>query len=96
MTHSNPDPDKTPFKPQVDRIDDGRYLHFRIDLPGIKEEQIRIELEKSTVTLILSGPGKKQETTITAPRGSRLFKKKFSDGVLDICLEKPISRTKNE
>jgi len=80
-----------PFEPPMNRIENERYLHFSIELPGVKEEQIRIDLEKTTITLFVSEPGKIWKKTIPASRGSRLFKKKFSDGVLDICLEKPVS-----
>ncbi|MEN6610645.1 MAG: hypothetical protein ABFC24_07375 [Methanoregulaceae archaeon] len=80
-----------PFEPPVNRTENGRYLHLTISLPGIKEEQIRIDLEKTTITLSIFENGVMREKTMPAPRGSRLFKKKFSEGMLDICLEKTVS-----
>ncbi|MDD1693243.1 MAG: hypothetical protein LUQ71_00815 [Methanoregula sp.] len=81
----------TSFDPPVGMTDDGRYIHVSIDLPGVAEEQIRIDLEKSTVTLSIAADHKTSRKAIGVPRGARFFKKKFSDGVLEIILEKEVS-----
>jgi HSP20 family molecular chaperone IbpA len=70
--------------------DDGRCIHVSIGLPGVAEEQIRIDLEKTTFTVSISENEKTFKKAIKVPQGARFFKKKFSDGVLEIVLEKPV------
>jgi HSP20 family molecular chaperone IbpA len=79
----------TEFDPPIRKSEEGRYVHVKIDLPGITEEKIRIDLERKTGTLSISEDGKTFRTEFEVPQGSRFFKKKFSDGVLEIVLEKP-------
>ena len=77
------------FDPPVLIDDDGRYIQVSIDLPGVVEEQIRIDLEKNTFTLSVLNEGMTLRKAIQVPEGSRIFKKKFFNGVLTISLEKP-------
>ena len=77
------------FDPPVLIDDDGRYIQVSIDLPGVVEEQIRIDLEKNTFTLSILNDEMTFRKSIQVPEGARIFKKKFSDGVLNISLEKP-------
>jgi HSP20 family molecular chaperone IbpA len=70
--------------------DDGKYLHVSIGLPGIAEEQIRIDLERTTITLSIWDDERMFEKVIQVPSGARIFKKKVSDGILEIVLEKPV------
>lgn len=82
--------DSSAFDPPVRMTDDGRQIHVSIDLPGVTEEQIRIDLEKTTCTLCILEKEKMVKKAIQVPQGVRFFQKKFSDGVLDIFLEKPV------
>jgi HSP20 family molecular chaperone IbpA len=84
-------PDKQPFDPPVRRTDTGRELHLCIGLPGITEEQIRLDLEKSSLTVSILDHGRPVKKTIRVPQGTRVSRKKFSDGILEIFLEKPVS-----
>jgi HSP20 family molecular chaperone IbpA len=84
-------PEKKEFDPPVSMADNGRELHLSIGLPGITEEQIRLDLEKTTVTVSILDHGRPAKKTIQVPKGSRVYRKKFSDGVLEIFLEKPVS-----
>jgi HSP20 family molecular chaperone IbpA len=77
------------FDPPVRVTDTGREIHISIDLPGVTEEQIRIDLEKTTFTVSIMDHDKPLKKTIRIPKGSRFYKKKFSDGILEIFLEKP-------
>jgi HSP20 family molecular chaperone IbpA len=77
------------FDPPVHMTDDGRQIYVSISLPGVTEEQIRIDLEKTTFTVSVSGNEKIFKKVIQIPQGARFFKKKFSCGVLEIFLEKP-------
>ncbi|MGA2120964.1 MAG: Hsp20/alpha crystallin family protein [Methanoregula sp.] len=83
--------DSTVFDPPIRITDEGRHIRVGIDLPGVAEEQIRIDLEKTTFTISISEDQKTITKAIQVPRGARFFKKKFSDGVLEIVLEKPAS-----
>jgi HSP20 family molecular chaperone IbpA len=79
----------TAFDPPILIDDEGRYIQVVIDLPGVVEEQIRIDLEKNTFTLSILDDEMTFRKSIQVPEGARIFKKKFSDGVLNISLEKP-------
>jgi HSP20 family molecular chaperone IbpA len=85
----NNSPEKNAFDPPVRLTDTGRELHISIDLPGVTEEQIRIDLEKTTFTVSILDHDKPVKKTIRVPKGARFYKKKFSDGVLELFLEKP-------
>ncbi|MDD1715842.1 MAG: hypothetical protein LUQ01_02485 [Methanolinea sp.] len=76
------------FNPPIRRTDDGRYIHVNIDLPGVAEEQIRIELEQTTCCLSVMRNDGMLQTEFGVPLGARFFKKKFSEGVLEIILER--------
>ncbi|MGA2160643.1 MAG: Hsp20/alpha crystallin family protein [Methanoregula sp.] len=82
--------DDIAFDPPIRMTDDDRYIHVNIDLPKVTEEQIRIDLEKTLFTLSVSDDEKTLRKAIRIPQEARLFKKKFSDGVLEIILEKPV------
>ncbi len=84
-------PGKKAFDPPVRVTDTGRELHLSIGLPGITEEQIRLDLEKTSFTVSILDHDKPTKKTIRVPKGARVYKKKFSDGVLEIFLEKPAS-----
>lgn len=75
--------------PPVRVTDSGREIHISISLPGVTEEQIRIDLEKTTFTVSVLDHDRPMKKTIRIPKGARFYKKKFSDGVLEIFLEKP-------
>ncbi len=90
MKQKNPR-NRTAFDPPICLTDNGRQICVSVGLPGITEEQIRIDLEKTTFTVSVSGDGTTVKKAIRIPKGVRIFKKKFADGVLEICLEKPIT-----
>ncbi|MCK9632251.1 MAG: Hsp20/alpha crystallin family protein [Methanoregula sp.] len=83
--------ESTAFNPPVHRRDEGRHINVSIGLPGVTEEQIRIDLEKTTVTVSITIDRKTLKKAIRVPAGARVFKKKFSDGTLEIVLEKPVA-----
>lgn len=90
MKQKNPR-EQTAFDPPVQVTDNGRQVLVSIGLPGVTEEQIRIDLEKTTFTVSVSDDGTTVKKAIRIPQGVRIFKKKLSDGVLEICLEKPVT-----
>jgi len=90
MKHTRHD-DSILFDPPVHTSDDGRHIHISVGLPGIAEEQIRIDLERSTLTLSVSTDDHISRKVIQVPQGARFFKKKVCGGALEIILEKPVS-----
>ena len=80
---------RTAFDPLISMTDDGRHIHVTFDLPGVTEEHIRIDLEKTTCTLCIQDEERMVKKAIQVPQGARLFRKKFSDGILEIVLDKP-------
>jgi HSP20 family molecular chaperone IbpA len=78
------------FNPPVCVTDDDRNVHISIGLPGVKEEQIRIDLEKTSLTVSILTGRKMLRKIIHIPKGARFFQKKLSDGRLEIILEKPV------
>lgn len=68
----------------------GRSINILCNLPGIAEEEIRIDLEGTQ--LIISAPMQNAtvERKITVPEGSSIRKKKFREGILKIIVERPL------
>ena len=77
---------ESPFKQLVD---EGMYLSVFAELPGIKEEKIRINLENDMLTLMWLDQARSfQEKDFCLPCKVRLRNKKFQNGILEITLEK--------
>lgn len=89
MKNDNP-VENAVFNPPVHVTKNGREIHISIGLPGIAEERIRIDLEKTTFTVSILDHDRPAKKTVRIPKGARFYKKKFSDGVLEIFLEKPV------
>ena len=70
--------------------DEGKFLHIHTELPGISEEKIKIDLENhsTSITIIASDEGIQYKKVITIPCEVRFSKKRFSEGVLELILEK--------
>ena len=74
--------------PETTVLDEGKFIRILIQLPGIAEEKIRIDLEKLSVTIIATDTEKQYRKVITLASEVRLSKKRFSNGVLELILEK--------
>ena len=74
--------------PETTVLDEGKFIRILIQLPGIAEEKIRIDLEKFSVTIIATDTEKQYRKVITLASEVRLSKKRFSNGVLELILEK--------
>ncbi len=79
------------IEPVIDRSEDDRHIYIHARLPGMHEEKIRIYLETNTLTLIASEDLRTFRKEILVPAGSRLCKKTFAAGLLNLTLEKPVS-----
>jgi HSP20 family protein len=76
------------IEPVTTLFDEENILRIRSELPGIAEEKIRIYLENNSVTIRASDTAKQYKKVITIPFEVRFSKKRFSDGVLELVLEK--------
>ncbi len=66
-------------------------ISFKIicHLPGISEEEIRIDREGTRLIISTSNQNPTLVQNITVPADSYICKKKFHDGTLEITLERP-------
>jgi HSP20 family molecular chaperone IbpA len=78
------------IEPVSTLFDDGKFLHIITELPGIAEEKIKVDLENSStlVTIVAADNAMKYKKVITIPCDVKFSKKRFSDGVLELTLEK--------
>jgi HSP20 family molecular chaperone IbpA len=79
------------IEPTSTLYDGGDYFRINAELPGIAEERIRIDLEKSTVAIYASYDDVMYRKMIDLPCEVRLSRKRFSNGTLELILEKRIS-----
>jgi HSP20 family molecular chaperone IbpA len=76
-------------------LDEGKFLRIVTELPGINEEKIKIYLENhsTSVNIVASDSGNEFTKKITIPCEVRFCKKRFSDGILELTLEKTDNNT---
>lgn len=89
----NTDPDDDPpnirvFNPPVQITEERRNIQIIVSLPGVTEEQIRIEHGKENLLITIHDGKTIRQKEIVIPQAERIVKKRFFDGVLDITLEK--------
>jgi len=84
----NDTPTKKIIEPVTSLYDEGKYFRIIVQLRGIPEEKIRIDLEKTTITISVTYDGKRYKKDITIPSEARLSKKRFINGSLELILEK--------
>jgi HSP20 family molecular chaperone IbpA len=82
--------EKTIIVPPTSLSQSGRLICIICQLHGVPEEEIRIDLEKTQLVISSSNEKTAILQTISVPEGSRISKKKFRDGILEIILEPPI------
>lgn len=78
------------IEPVTTVFDEGKFLRIRTELPGVSEERIKIDLENqsTSVTIVAMNTVQQFKKVITIPCEVRFSKKRFSDGVLELTLEK--------
>ena len=78
------------IEPVTTVIDEGKFLRIVAELPGIAEEKIKIDLENhsTSVTILAVNTVSQFKRVITIPCEVRFSKKRFTDGVLELTLEK--------
>jgi len=82
-------------EPLTTLLDEGKFLRILTELPGIAEEKIRIDLENhsTSITIVASDATTQYKKVIAIPYEVRFNKKRFSDGVLELILEKIITKS---
>ena len=78
------------IEPVTTLLDEEKIVRIRSELPGIAEEKIRIDLDKNSVTILASDATNQYKKVISLPFDVKFSKKRFSDGVLELVLEKTI------
>jgi HSP20 family molecular chaperone IbpA len=68
----------------------GRSICIIMHLHGIPEEEVRIDLEEAQLIVSAAEPKRLFRQKITVPPGSRISRKKFRDGILELTLERPL------
>lgn len=78
------------IEPAITLLDEGKFLRILTKLPGVAEEKIKIDLENSStsVTIVALDHTKQYKKVISIPCEVSFSKKRFSDGVLELILEK--------
>jgi HSP20 family molecular chaperone IbpA len=84
------DTEKAVSTPLTEVTETGDNICVTCHLHGIPEEEIMIDLERNQLTLYASKRNGEYLHKITVPGGSRIIKKKFRDGILEITLERPL------
>ena len=84
------------IEPVTTVIDEGKFLRIIAELPGMAEEKIKIDLDNHSTSVIIGAVNTVSQfrRVITIPCEVRFSKKRFSDGILEVTLEKthPASR----
>ena len=78
------------LEPATTLLDEEKLIKIRIELPGIAEEKIKIDLDKKSVIVRASDARKQYKKVIALPFEVKFSKKRFSDGVLELNLEKTV------
>ncbi|MFH0966557.1 MAG: Hsp20/alpha crystallin family protein [Methanobacteriota archaeon] len=77
-------------EPVMTLLSEEKFLCILLELPGITEERIRIDLDHhlNRITVVASNIRIQYKKVISIPCEVRFSKKRFSDGVLELTLEK--------
>jgi HSP20 family molecular chaperone IbpA len=77
-----------PVEPVTRWVNEETQVRVLVELPGVDETKIRIELENHTLVIIASDRKKIYKKEIPLSQRPRISSKKFRNGVLEITLEK--------
>jgi HSP20 family molecular chaperone IbpA len=89
-TKTKQKPDKNIIVPPTGISEYGRSICIISQMHGIPEEDIRIDLERSQLIISATVRTGTVMRKIAVPAGSRISRKKFRDGILEITLERPL------
>ena len=69
---------------------EGDTIRVTVELPGIREEMIRLDLDKKVLIVSVDGNGRVLRKSIALPWKARLGTKQFRKGVLELLLGKAL------
>ena len=67
---------------------EGDTVHVTVELPGIREELIQLDLDGKVLIISVDGRGPVLRKTIALPCEARIGKKQFRKGVLELLLHR--------
>jgi HSP20 family molecular chaperone IbpA len=76
------------LEPAAECVEDGNRVRVVVKLPGISETKIRVELDDGSLIIWASDGEKTYRKEIPISRNTRISRKKFQDGELELILEK--------
>lgn len=81
-------------EPMVDLFEEGKGFHIVVELPGVEEEEIEVEVAGDMVNLNAEGQVRKyqKEILLPAPADAASLKQSFRNGVLEIWLDREETR----
>ncbi len=79
------------IEPVTTLLNEENIVRIRSELPGIAEEKIRIDLDNNSVTIWASDTKNQYKKVISLPFDVKFSKKRFSEEVLELTLEKTIT-----
>lgn len=92
---SDPGMIRKPDDLEIHVAEDERYIRISAMIPWVAEEQIRIDMEHASMMIGFPGEEEMVRKVVSIPGGSRMIRKTFSRGILEITLERPPSRPGN-
>jgi HSP20 family protein len=74
------------LEPMVDIFDEGDYIKLIAELPGVSEEDIKVEIEKRKIVLDARSKERRYHKTIELPCACAVkdVKKRYKNGILEL------------
>jgi HSP20 family protein len=76
--------EKEIIEPLVDIFDETNYIRVIVELPGVSEEDIRVEVEKRKIILDATSKERKYRKTIELSCDVKDIKKRYKNGILEL------------
>jgi len=76
--------EKEIIEPLVDIFDETNYIRVIVELPGVSEEDIRVEVEKRKIILDATSKERRYRKTIELSCDVKDIKKRYKNGILEL------------
>ncbi len=88
ITADDPEAVKS-VEPLVDLFDEGQEMVIVAELPGVSEEEIRVEIQEDILSLETTGERKyAKEILLPGPVEAATLRKSYKNGILELRLKK--------